>query len=187
MCPFRPIQPIFPMLYDLDQVVQHLAEDSEAETIPWSFNADAAEFVPQGSIFGQPRGTTRVWADMTDSDGEDVPEQETAAQRNARQLEQLRHSSLQDIVVLDGFTYQTMTMETDWNTLVCEVHRFAAAHFGLNANSFVLAYKGQPLNNSMDITNITQDDLAIDAVQAFHLIRRPLAINIEFRDRKSVV
>ena len=46
MCFFRPIPPIFPMLFDLDAVVQHLTDDSEAETIPWSFNADAAEFVP---------------------------------------------------------------------------------------------------------------------------------------------
>ena len=75
------------MLFDLDAVVQHLTDDSEAETIPWSFNADAAEFVPQDAIFGPPRGTTRVWADMTDSDGEPEPEQETAAQRNARHLE----------------------------------------------------------------------------------------------------
>ena len=27
MCFFRPIPPIFPMLYDLDQTVQHLTED----------------------------------------------------------------------------------------------------------------------------------------------------------------
>jgi hypothetical protein len=65
------------------------------------------------------------------------------------------------------------------------VHRFAAAHFGLNSNSFVLAYKGQPLTNSMDITTITEHDLAVDAVQAFHLIRRPIAVNIEFRTVES--
>ena len=117
MCFFRPIPPIFPMLYDLDQALQHLTEDSEAETIPWSFNADAAEFVPQGNIFGEqaPRGTTRVWADMTDSDGEDVPEQETPAQRNARRLEELRTLSLQDIVVLDCFTYQAKPTATPWS------------------------------------------------------------------------
>jgi hypothetical protein len=115
------------MLFDLDAVVQHLTDDSEAETIPWSFNADAAEFVmydPRNSIFGQPitreaaeapaagipfeppRGTTRMWADMTDSDDEPEPAQETAAQRNTRRLEELRHSSVQDIVVLDGYTYR---------------------------------------------------------------------------------
>jgi hypothetical protein len=118
---------------------------------------------------------------MTDSDDEPEPAQETAAQRNTRRLEQLRHSSLQDIVVLDGFTYQAMTMQTDGNTLVEEVHRFASAHFGLNPNSFIIAYKGRPLTNSMDITSITEHDLEVDNVQAFHLIRRPIAINIEFR------
>ncbi len=104
------------MLYDLDAVIQHLVDDSDAETVPWTFNADAAEF--EGNIFGPNRGTTRVWADMTDSDGEPEPMQETAAQRNTRRLEELRQMSLQDIVVLDGYTYQAMTMETDGNTLV---------------------------------------------------------------------
>ena len=42
MCPFRPIPPIFPMLYDLDQVVQHLTEDSDAETEPvWGSSGGA--------------------------------------------------------------------------------------------------------------------------------------------------
>jgi hypothetical protein len=197
MCPMRPIPPVFPMLFDLAEVVEHLVEDdmiedSDAETVPWLFNADAAEFVPQhngdtapqtprGNLLAPPRGNTRVWADMTDSDGEDVPQQETPAQRNARRLEELRIMSLQDIVVLDCFTYQAMNMETDGNTLVAEVHRFSAAHFGLDPATFILAYKGQPLANSMDVTSITEHDLTIDAVQAFHLIRRPVAINIEFR------
>ena len=55
------------MLFDLDAVVQHLTDDSDPETVPWTFNADAAGLVPQTNIFGPPRGTTRVWADMTDS------------------------------------------------------------------------------------------------------------------------
>jgi hypothetical protein len=33
----------------------------------------------------------------------------------------------------------------------------------------------------MDITTITEHDLAVDSVEAFHVIRRPLFIHIEFR------
>ena len=185
MCVPTPIPPTITVLFDPDAVQQHpfdMDYESDAETVPWTFNPDAAEFVPQGNIFGQPRGTTRVWADMfDDGSSEDEPAQETPSQRTARRLEELRTMSLQDIVVLDGLTYQAMTMQTDGNTLVEEVHRFASAHFGLNPNSFIIAYKGRPLTNSMDITSITEHDLEFDNVQAFHLIRRPIAVNIEFR------
>jgi hypothetical protein len=191
MCPMRPIPPVFPMLFDLAEVVEHLVEDatvadSDAETIPWTFNPDAAEFVPQGNIFGQPRGTTRVWADMTDSDGEQEAEQETAAQRNARyaaaaSLENLRHSSLQVIYVLDPEAMDDMPMLTDGNTLVGEVHARTAQHFGLNPDSFVLAYAGDFLVNSMDITNITQEETAVGVSISFNIVRRPKFVHIEFR------
>ena len=187
----RPIPPVFPMLFDLAEVVEHLVEDatvadSDAETIPWTFNPDAAEFVPQGNIFGQPRGTTRVWADMFDSDGEQEAEQETAAQRNARyaaaaSLENLRHSSLQVIYVLDPEAMDDMPMLTDGNTLVGEVHARTAQHFGLNPDSFVLAYAGDFLVNSMDITNITQEETAIGVSISFNIVRRPKFVHIEFR------
>ena len=212
MCPMRPIPNLFPVLHELMEVIEHLVEDnmiedSDAETIPWTFNADAAEFVPQRTgdtapqtprgIFGSgsnlveapsgvhsaepARGATRVWADMTDSDCESAPAQETAAERSARRLEELHQSSLQDIVILDGMTYQTLAMQTDGNTEVGEVHTRAAAHFGIAPSSFILSYNGQPLLNSMDITTITEHDLDLGTVQAFHVVRRPLFVNIEFR------
>jgi hypothetical protein len=200
---------MFPTLYELTQALADATAamaESDVETEPWDFNngdpipwvdtlaeyeenlaMDARIVANGGSLFGNifgepaPRGTTRVWADMADSASGSEPEQETAAQRNARRLEELRTMSLQDIVVLDTFTFQAMNMETDGNTEVGEVHRYAAAHFGLDARSFILAYRGQFLTNSMDITTITQDDLAAGAMEAFHVIRRPLFIHIEFR------
>jgi hypothetical protein len=184
MCVRTPIPPTITVLFDPDAVQQHpfdMDYESDAETIPWTFNANAAEFTPNGNIFEPTRGTTRVWADMVDSDAEDEPMQETAAQRHARRLEEARLDSLQDIAVIDALTFRVFGMETDGNTLVGEVHRFSAAHFGLNTNSFILSYAGQPLTNGMDITSITEDDVAIGAIHTFNIIRRPLAFNIEFR------
>ena len=218
MCPMRPIPPVFPMLFDLAEVVEHLVEDdmiedSDAETVPWAFNGDdpipwvdtlaehesnlamdrelEATLAAHGGSWGifssgsvePPRGTTRVWADMTDSGSgsEDAPAQETAAERSARRLEELHQSSLQDIAIIDNQTFRAYGMETDGNTVVGELHSRAAAHFGLDSGSFIIAYNGQPLTNSMDITTITQDEAGVGAIHAFHVIRRPVPINIEFR------
>ncbi len=143
MCPVRPIPPIFPMLYDLAQVVEHLTEDE--------------------------------------------PMQETAAQRNARyaaaaRLENLMHSSLQVIYVLDPDTLTDMPMLTDGNTLVGDVRARAAAHFGWDPNSFTLVYGCDPLTDDMDITSITEEETAIGCSLSFGIYRPNMAfINIEIR------
>jgi hypothetical protein len=51
----------------------------------------------------------------------------------------------------------------------------------LDIGSFIISYNGQPLTNSMDITTITEDEAGVGAIHAFHIIRRPVAVNIEFR------
>ena len=184
MCIRKPIPPTITVLFDPDAVQQHpfdMDYESDAETIPWTLNGDATPHTPRDNFFGPTRGTTRVWADMADSDGESEPQQETAAQRSARRLEASRLASLQDIIIIDPFTYSTIMMETDGNTLVGEVLRFTAAGLGLNPNSFVIAYNEQPLTNSMDITSITETDVSMGRAVVFTVVRRPVSFNIEFR------
>ena len=211
MCPMRPIPQLFPTLYDLAQVVEHLTEDMEAETVPWTFNGDvdvpwvptAAEHAMNTSVVEwaaeqtATRGTTRVWVGLLDGDEDQEAEQETAAQRNARhataarmrdvirtsaaRMGNLMHSSLQVIYVLDSDTLADMPMMTDGNTLVGEVHARTSSHFGLNSDSFIITYGGDFLTDSMDITTITQEETAIGASLSFVIIHRPKFVHIEFR------
>ena len=180
MCVPSRIPPALTVVFDPDAFDEQMDTDTDAETIPWSFNPDAAEFVPDLTYFGLRRGTTRVWADMTD-DNEDVPEQETVAQRNARRLEEARLASLLNIVVLDSYGNTAMSVETDGTTLVADVHRLASVNFNMDHNGFVLAYGGSPLTNGMAIATIVNHDRATDTVQSFHLVRRPRAVRVEFR------
>ena len=180
MCVPSRIPPALTVVFDPDAFDEQMDTDTDAETIPWSFNPDAAEFVPDLTYFGLRRGTTRVWADMTD-DNEDVPEQETVAQRNARRVEEARLASLLNIVVLDSYGNTAMSVETDGTTLVADVHRLASVNFNMDHNGFVLAYGGSPLTNGMAISTIVNHDRATDTVQAFHLVRRPRAVRVEFR------
>ena len=106
MCIRTPIPPTITVLFDPDAVQQHpfdMDYESDAETIPWTLNGNAAPHTPRDDIFGPSRGTTRVWADMVDSDGEQEPAQETAGQRYTRlaaiRLEEARLDSLQDIAI----------------------------------------------------------------------------------------